>query len=344
MVYRRSSAKTRKPRRKAPARRRTTRRRTTTRRRQGNSPAVPMKRFQLFNWRKDWQCGIGQGSSTALHNWNFGSPGATRYSRTYPQSQTPSSICFLGSHFSTPLGEPVDPTSTSYTYDGMIIPTTVNLIEDLPSGYLNWGAFYQASMAIASKFSIMMYPITTAPCCYKYVVFPIVNSGISHFNSPTYTGPQTLSRPNWNNPTGLNIKRRLDSMDYMELSSQPGCRYGFIKNAGSAVTKVSFGWKSTRRMLNLKDLQDNDDDLEMAMAALTNNVEQPTFVTTSVSNNQEAGSLATGDSYMYYVRVFNDSLDYDTPDETVLQFQVRIKYKAVLYDRKSFEQTLTNTA
>lgn len=334
MPFVRAKRTTRPRARKAYSRSRTTRRTRTTRpKRTGRQLIVPKKCIKTFAWRKDFNVAILSGPQDV---WDSDTEDVfDNGGRTYPVINTPSSLCFLGSHCSTPMGEPNDPTGAS----GSTWPSVHFVNEVIPNGLFEWGAFYNAGMVMASSISISMQNISNGPCGFRYVLLPIVNTGYSkpQLAASGYTGPQTLSRPNDLNPNAPNVKNELDRMSFVSLSSQPGAKFGFIKNSNNGPTRVS-AKRTTKAMLNIRDLLDNDEDLEMQLAGFVQST--ASIEAGQISNNQESGYLSSADSYMYYFRVFNQTPDQYSSDFPI-QFMVKMKYKVLLYDRKPFSQAVT---
>lgn len=232
--------------------------------------------------------------TATTHLWSatsfpFGSP-----AYTFPANSTTASICFLGSHFCTPLGNP----SSTPGY----------LTEDYPSGIVDWATFYEEAICYGSSISVQMMPsganaVTTPDVRYVLIAIASQSSGSSDL-----TGPNIGS--------GDSTKAKLDVLDYEDLSSYPGAKSGYIRSSFSGVTRLK-AFRKTKSMLGLKDLKDNQ-SLRMVLP-------------TSSNLNGGANLTANGDElcWLWYFRLF----PFSTAAESAIMYTFRINYYAQLQSR-----------
>lgn len=238
-----------------------------------------------LNYRKDWDAGITTTDTWATSPQNYG--------RTNPVAGSTSSLMFLGSHCCTPLGSPDN------------VPS---LVEDYPLALHNWASFYDKAICYGSSIKIEMMPLTATDALARWVLLPIA--------SQTDDNNDTVN-PN-GTPTTKNI---LDQLDYPELCAYPGAQYGYIRTSNAGVTRVK-AFRKTKSILGLKDIKDNQNDLQMILP---------------LASNPDQGKNSTDVStqcWLWYFRVFGAGSNATGN----LQFMVKIKYYLQMLDRKGFEQ------
>lgn len=264
---------------------------------------VPPTMLIKLQYSKLWQSTINtsdQWSSTVTNG------------LTYPTDLQPASMCFLGSHCCTPLGDSIRPASF-----GSMAGTISNVVEDAPIGLQNWGTFYTEGICFGSSITITMYPTLAGNLqAMKYVLFPIATQNQVDIWQP-------------NSQSTASIKYTLDQLSFQDLTSYPGARTGYIRDVGAGPTRVKM-FRKTKSLLGLRDIKDNQYALSML---LPNSSGASSNTTEANPDTYAAAAFVLG--WVWYFRVFI----LNTGASTVpVEFTTRIKYYAQLSNRKQFTQ------
>lgn len=247
-----------------------------------------------LTYTKEWSSTITPASD------QWGTVAYSTGTRTYPIAGQTASIAFLGSHFCTSLGS---------------ASSAPPIIEDYPSGLVDWATFYDEAICYGSSIHIQIAAAvgTQAGLC-RYILLPIAGNE-----------PRDAERPN---DTASTTRAKLDALDYGDLSSYPGAQSGYIKNAAIGITYVK-GFRKTKNMLGMKDVSDNQSELRMTL---------PKAATLNIGDNNP-NDTATSLTWLWYLRIFNlDNLG----TSNAFYFTVRQKFYAQLQTRGSILQETAN--
>lgn len=233
---------------------------------------------------------------------------------TYPITAQTASLCWNGSHFCTPMGDPIIP--ASFSAGGGVIATVT---EDYPIALQDWSTFYEEAICFGSSISITMYPNSNSGLnSLRYVLIPVAAQEQVDIYQPSSTAS-----------TGVRYK--FDQLDYMSLLSYPGCRSGYIKDVGAGPTRVKM-FRKTKSMLGMTNIKDSQFALTMSL---------PTAAAPQLgSNTPEAdpntyAASASSLGWLWYFRVFSATSTGISP---TVEFTVRIKYYAQLQTRRQLTQ------
>lgn len=249
-------------------------------------------------WTKEWNADITTGAGPAYTtNWaSIDYPGGAR---SYPVNGTRASIAFLGSHFCTPLGN-----------------APLGLIEDYPSGLVDWSSFYDEAICFGSSINIDIMPASTASGNFRYVLFPIATNRFVDISDPQFNVGTT--------------KLELDALDFGDLMSYPGARSGYIRSQGAGVTHVKH-FAKTKSMLGVKDIVDSQGDLRMKLP-------KATLINSGTNTPQSTSTASSTQGFLWYLRVFG----YSALSPNDFMFTVRINYYAMLTNRGLILQETAN--
>lgn len=214
------------------------------------------------------------------------------YGLTYPIANEQSSIVFLGSHCCTPLGSP-----NAGVLD--------NIAESYPLGIQNWSDFYEKAICYGSSIKITLMPVAT-DISLRWVLIPVAAEDSGDIRRP--------------NATSASLRANFDALSFPSLCAYPGARWGFVKPGNNGPTTVKM-FRKTKSMLGMKDIKDNQGELEMELP---------------VGVNEGSNSLTDHDTqgWLWYFRVFNSTGN----SSGITQFMVQLKYYLQLLDRRTLQQ------
>lgn len=288
--YRKYSRRPRKPRRRFSKKKFS--RRSTVNKTRVNTLTIGKLANVKLTYTKEWSATV-----TAPDLW--ASVTQPSGARTYPIAAETASIVFLGSHFCTPMGS-----ATS-------VPP---IVEDYPSGLVDWATFYDEAICYGSSINIQIAPAPgTQTGLSRYVLLPIAANS-----------PRDAERPN---DLITTTRAELDALDYGDLSSYPGAQSGYIKNIAAGNTYIK-SFRKTKQMLGMKDITDNQADLRMIL---------PKAATINIGDNNPSDS-ATTIAWIWYLRIFN----LDAATSSPYFFTVRLKYYTQLQTRGLILQETAN--